>query len=394
MKRLESTFKIVFSLALMLFIYPHELDAQNETNMDSVEISLLTCSPGSEVYSVFGHTAIRINNLGNHDGGTVVNYGLFDFHQENFILKFIFGLCDYQVGATSWDSFVREYTYEGRGIKEQILNLTSEDKLAILSALEENLRAENKTYRYNFFYNNCTTKARDIIISNLNSTVHYPTAEDTGTTFRKLIHEYNKDYPWARFGEDFLLGIMADLNTGKSEQQFLPDNLCNDFELAIYEGKPLVKKSNILLQPSVKVIEKDFPISPIEFAIFLSVAILCIEMIEIKKKKIYWGVDVALMVSSGLCGIILTLMIFSQHPCVQLNLLILIFNPLSLIFAWHAMKRMRHGKSYGWWKVWQVLIIAGLIGSFFQQYELSIIILALILLSRTILHTHRDRIIL
>ena len=134
--------------------------------LDSVDISLLTCGPGQEVWSYYGHTALRIED---HVHGTdlAVNWGMFSFKQAFFILRFVFGMTDYQIGIFPMEHFIAEYSSEGRWVRQQRLALTREEKIKILSAIDENNKEENRTYRYNFFFDNCTTRARDMIIRNL-----------------------------------------------------------------------------------------------------------------------------------------------------------------------------------------------------------------------------------
>ena len=352
---------------------------------DSVEISLLTCSPGTEVWSQFGHTAIRIQDKAT---GTdvAVNYGMFSSHKPHFILKFVFGLTDYYVDVQNFNDFLAEYYYEGRGVLEQRLNLSDADKKAVILAISDNLKPENKVYRYNFFYDNCTTRARDVIVDNLSSEVKYPPELKDSSSFRYMVHHYVKDYPWTQFGEDLLLGLPADWNTTKAEQQFLPEHLASDFDHTIYNGKPLVSSSQMILQPKLLDKGKNAPLSPLDVALVLLVLTAILAVIEYRTQKIFWGVDLFYMLLTGLPGIIITAMLFSEHPTVSLNLLILILNPLPLFVAYPAIKRTRQHRRFWWWSVWAVLIVACIIGSFFQKYPSGIIVLAFILLYRAIAH--------
>ena len=157
------------------------------SNMDDIEVSLLTCGPGNEVYSLFGHTAIRVCQP-SRGLDIVVNYGMFSFKQKYFIPRFVLGLTDYQMGITTFDDFKAEYEYEQRWVFEQTLNLTSKEKSALLQAIDRNYKPENVTYRYNFFYNNCTTKARDLIAANIDGKIKYNSATSEYPSFRELCH--------------------------------------------------------------------------------------------------------------------------------------------------------------------------------------------------------------
>lgn len=368
---------------------PGEKAREPLAQLDSVTISLLTCAPGQEIWAQYGHTAIRVKNAVTGQD-VVVNYGMFSSRQPYFIPRFILGLTDYKMDVENFPQFLDEYAYEGRGVTEQVLNISNADKEAILKALADNCRPENITYRYNFFYDNCTTRARDMIVDHLHGKVVYPEKRHINDSFRDLIHEWNHDYQWAQMGEDLLLGVQADRHTTKSEQQFLPHNLQIDFNATTYNNEKLVKTENIILQPDTKIIEKEFPLSPMDCALFLLIIFGVVFYLEYKEKKVYWGADLFLLITSGLVGIILFIMVFSQHPCVRINLLLLIFNPLPLFFAPRAIKRLRKHKKDNWWLIWEILIILGIAGGLIQHYPIPVTIVALILLINCILKTTRQ----
>ena len=227
--------------------------------MDSVEVSLLTCSPHEEIYSLYGHAAIRW-----HQGDTdlVFNWGMFSFSKPYFALRFVFGLTDYELAAYPFERFWPYYQQWGSSITEQVLNLTNDEKRTLQRLLGENLQEENRVYRYNFFYNNCSTKPRDVIEKSIEGQVVYEERSDYQPTFREMVRECNRNHLWSKFGNDMLLGVKADLATTREEQEFLPMNLMTDFAHAqIYkdgEYRPLVKEQRLLVPPGVQVIEPDF----------------------------------------------------------------------------------------------------------------------------------------
>ena len=367
-------------LTFILSVVNATVGAQSMTNPDRIQISLLTCSPGKEVWAQYGHTAIRYYDKESGED-LAINYGIFSLDQTYFIPRFVLGMTDYRMGVQPMDMFLAQYSYEGRGVVEQVLNLSAEDKEVIYKALQENMKPENVVYRYNYFFDNCTTRARDMLVNHLHGKVVYPPAEEDAT-FRSMIHKWNNKYEWSQFGEDLLLGVNADRKTTKSEQQFLPENLRSDFDKARYNGKPLVKKTNILLDAETEVAEPVFPLSPLSIALIFAVISLVMMLFSYRRQQVYWAWDLALMLTSGLMGIIFFVMIFSQHPCVSLNFILLFFNPLPLFFLYSTIKK----KKVIWWKIWGVLIILGLFGSLFQEIPLPILIVASFLLLHCIVH--------
>lgn len=360
--------------------------------MDSVEISLLTCQPHDEVYSLYGHTAIRFRD--SRKGRMIdaaFNYGVFDFKKPMFVLRFVFGLTDYELGAYPYRYFVEEYRQFGCMVTEQVLNLTSKEKQTLQDALAENLKPENKIYRYNYFYNNCTTKARDVIEQCISGKVEYSEREDFTPSYRDMIHEMTRNNPWSRFGNDILLGIKADMSTTQREQEFLPHHLMYDFDHAqIYENgqyRPLVKERRIAVPAGVQMVNTGFPLSPMVCGIILLVVGLIIFLIEWKKRSAFIVWELLLMIVTGTIGIMLTLMIFSQHPTVNQNLQIILFNPLPWFFLWPVLR----GRQTHYWLITAVLCVLFFIGALFQSYAEGIWTLALCLLLQCILHMNRVR---
>ena len=382
MKHLKIIFNALKGVLLTLILVSSAPVAAQEDipPMDSVEFSLLTCQPHDEVYSLYGHTAIRYHEL--RPGGLdwAFNYGVFDFKKPHFVARFVFGLTDYELGAYPYKYFVKEYRRFGSMVTEQVLNLTDEEKMALHDALAINLRPENKIYRYNYFYNNCTTKARDIIESCINGKVEYAGREDYTPSYRDMVHSMTRNNPWSRFGNDLLLGIKADWKTDLRQQEFLPGNLLYDFDHAqIYSNgnyRPLIKERRIAVPAGVQIIESGFPLSPLACAAILLAVGIVIFFVEWRKKRAFVLWDVLLMITTGTIGIVLTLMLFSQHPTVSLNLQIILCNPLPWLFLWPVIR----GRETRYWKITAILAVLFLIGSFFQCYAEGIHVLALCLL--------------
>lgn len=369
------------------------------SNMDDVEVSLLTCGPGNEVYSLFGHTAIRISQP-SRGMDVVVNYGMFSFKQKYFIPRFVLGLTDYQMGITTFDDFKAEYEYEQRWVFEQTLNLTSKEKSALLQAVDQNYKPENVTYRYNVFYNNCTTKARDLIAANIDGKIKYNSAKSDYPSFRELCHSKTFNNRWSQFGNDLLLGIQADLPTNISEQQFLPENLEHDFSLATIETntdeasnatigannaspRKLVSHEEYIIPKYVaaSAVPDSLP-SPRALAIVIAIIIIGVSLIEYFWSKNLWLTDAILMPAIGLAGMILFMMIFSKHPTVNINFQILILNPIALFMAIPMVKKQRKGMLTWWHKTYVFCLFMGILCGLFQDYAEGIRILALSLLVR------------
>ncbi len=390
MKRFKTIFIAIFAVLLTNLTTTATAQDTDVAWLDSVDISLLTCGPGQEVWSYYGHTALRINDKAHHQD-LAVNWGMFSFQQDYFVLRFVFGLTDYQMGIMSMDSFMEEYRHEGRWVLQQHLALTRQEKSAILSAVWENSSPEKRTYRYNFFYDNCTTRARDMITSHmgkLSYTKEYP-AEPT--TYRKEIHSFNKNHRWARFGNDLLLGVCADSQIDRNEWEFLPVNLSMEFASAKRTdapGTPLVSSTSYLISPtSVFVsapteLEDTLSITPRCLFLVIGIVIMLLSGMESWRKKRLWWVDTILLLITGFPGLILLSMAFSQHPTVQINFQILLLNPLNLVFVWSVTKKARKGGIHWYYHLWGAMLFAALLAQLWQDYAEGMGILALSLLIR------------
>ncbi|WP_291861899.1 DUF4105 domain-containing protein [Marinilabilia sp.] len=215
-------------------------------------ISVLTCAPGEELYSVFGHTAIRVSDPSN-EIDLVFNYGTFDFNTPFFYLKFGHGNLNYLLSVAPFKRFMREYFMSGRSVWEQQLALSQKQKNELFKALIINAQPENRAYQYDFFYDNCATRVADIILNQYPSQKIEFSTEDTSSpmTFRDAIHPYLDPHPWTKFGIDLILGAPADADTDSVSIMFLPDYLMTQFSgiriNSANESGLLVSETNILL---------------------------------------------------------------------------------------------------------------------------------------------------
>lgn len=360
---------------------------------DSVVVSLLTCTPGQLVYELYGHTAIRVKEVGARQSDWVFNYGTFSFNQPHFVWRFMLGETDYELGVVPYSIFYESYVREGRGIDEQVLNLSSTEAKRLVDALSKNLEPENATYRYNFFYDNCVTRALRQIENAVDGTLVWPKA-DENKTLRDIVHEFSTPSPWNEFGQDLLLGAEVDEKADLAKQQFAPiyaERFVTDAMIKDKDGKVrhLATPVRTLLpaQPGVQTEESGFPISPtVVFGIIL-VLTIAISTAELLKKKRYWQYDVLLMVAQGLTGCIITfLFFFSSHPAVGSNWLITLFNPLPLVlFPWF-MKAAAVGKRSWVMYVQGALVVLFIISAVLgvQQYPTEVYLIAVTLLVRVI----------
>ena len=230
----------IFLLCLSVWI-----GAQAQGLSEEAQISLLTCTPGKELYARYGHTAIRVQDPQNRMD-LVFNYGIFDFNTDHFYWKFVKGETWYELGATTMPWFMLEYEEEHRPVYEQVLNLTPSQRNEIWQALVRNYEPENRQYLYNFVFDNCATRPYLLIQKALGDTIHSDYTGYTGTTYRRFIRRYTGSMTWANAGINLLFGPKADKPMTDTQRLFLPEELMLYVAQArLRDGTPLVREGQI-----------------------------------------------------------------------------------------------------------------------------------------------------
>lgn len=366
---------------------------------DTERFSVLTCSPGDEAYSLFGHTALRyVNEEKKVD--VVFNYGYFDFNSPGFMWRFALGETDYRLGAVPFRFFIPEYVDRGSSITEQILDLTPEQVERLLNALVENNKPENRVFRYNYFYKNCTTMARDKfleIVSGDSKVVFEESGDDK--SFRDELNRMTADHPWFAFGINVILGSDIDETATKEELQFIPSNLMNDLDNAYFvdsdgNRRPVVKEKIVLIHENKPKAEQG-NFTPFYASLLLLLLTMIVMLCELRRKKTFWGYDIILMLMQGAAGLgILFMWIFSEHPAVGSNYAILLLNPLALIVMPVMVYRIIKHKSpvLAWVQVGFVSLffLTALFG--LQVYPVPLYFCAVTILVRSLFHIYKDRI--
>lgn len=366
---------------------------------DTERFSVLTCSPGDEAYSLFGHTALRyVNEEKKVD--VVFNYGYFDFNSPGFMWRFALGETDYRLGAVPFRFFIPEYVDRGSSITEQILDLTPEQVERLLNALVENNKPENRVFRYNYFYKNCTTMARDKfleIVSGDSKVVFEESGDDK--SFRDELNRMTADHPWFAFGINVILGSDVDATATKEELQFIPSNLMNDLDKAYIvdsdgNRRPLVKEKKVLVHENKPKVEQG-NFTPFYASLLLLLLTMIVMLCELRRKKTFWGYDIILMLMQGAAGLgILFMWMFSEHPAVGSNYAILLLNPLALIVMPVMVYRIIKHKSpvLAWVQVGFVSLffLTALFG--LQVYPVPLYFCAVTILVRSLFHIYKDRI--
>lgn len=321
---------------LLLFLTLTVCISKSQT-YDDLQVSLLTVEPRSKaVYTIFGHTALRLYDP-TRDIDAVLNWGTFDFDKPNFLWLFVKGETDYFLSASPSAYFNYSYSQGNSTVKEQILNIPGEQKAALMDYLSKNLEPENIEYRYNFIFDNCTTRPRDIIEQFCGGNLTYPKQTEP-VTFRELLHECTAPYPWVEFGIDCIIGNGADSLISRRSELFLPALLMNALDksvVKISDGSeyPIVLSTHTVMQSESdgkhtgSYLNLPLIIGFIIFLIYLTLII-----IAYRNKRRFRGAFSLLFLIAGIGGCIVAIIgAISLHPCTWPNWNIIWLHPLHLI---------------------------------------------------------------
>ncbi len=324
----------ILILILILFPTGKLLMAQAPELSPESTISLLTCGPGPEVYTYFGHSALRVTDPA-LKLDRVYNYGTFDFNVPDFYGQFIDGKLYYMLSVVRYKGFIPDYMAENRFLKELQLNITLEDRQNLFNLLEFNYLPENRHYWYDFFKDNCSSRIRDIVVKATGGKYLWPPEPKEHLTYRQLIMPYISLNHWARTGILLMLASGADEKATLEQYMFLPDHMHRLFAQARQaDGTPLCKPEKILFNPPYPKPKGNGLLHPYTFfslLLLVSFGLFFYRKTPERLAKTYYTIIFAL---SGLLGILFCYMwFFSGHMVCHGNLNIAWAFPLNIFLA-------------------------------------------------------------
>ena len=377
--------KIFFFILVLVFQLSKSpsTQAQDSTQFATLRFSLITCDAGEDIYTIWGHTAIRVIDSVNHTD-MVYNYGSFDFNTPNFIAKFMKGNLKYFISADTYQNFLYEYQYYGRDVHEQVLNISSEEKLNWYQALQTNMVGDNRFYLYNFITDNCTTRIKDGIFKHTtinDSLIDVP-------NFREQIvsSAYKAGQAWIGFGIDLLLGAVSDRKPNAFEQAFLPTLLFN----RVANNPALVTQTNHF-QYQIKPVEKGI------MPIYVLMVLLLIYIMAANwnaRPAVYLArlIDISLLILFGIGGLLVLYMSqFSMHTACHENYNLLWLHPFYLITLVTYFISRKWTGYLGW--IFFSILIAFMLGNYFipQHFSMEVITVIAIALVLSIRLIKRGR---
>ena len=317
---------------LILTLFTNKVIGQILPLSENAEVSIITCGTGSEIYSLFGHTAIRIKDAENHID-EVYNYGTFDFNTPNFILKFVKGDLQYLETSCTFEEFFQEYLYEKRSVDEQILNISTSQKQALFDYLNASLQSEERFYTYKFIDKNCTTMVINAINKIIGEEIIVKNTIEN-KTYRTILFPYFEGHFLEQLGTSIIFGTKVDL---KGEELFLPAELQESLKTISYNNKPLCKENRKILEFKKEEVPFSWWNNYYAFCLLFALVLLA------NKNSIYKTYFVVL----GLLGLFFIFVgFYSLHKELANNYNILLFNPVVFLVVYFQIKNNRKGILY------------------------------------------------
>jgi len=382
---------VFFLLGIQSFVFSQNpVSDQYPPLSDQATVSLITGEPGTELYTRFGHSAVRVKDpVSGYD--KVFNYGTFDFNAPGFYIKFLRGKLNYFLSRYDFERMMVNYKYLNQTLYEQELNLSFQEKELVYRFLNTNYLPENRYYPYDFFFDNCSSRIRDVFKSILGDRLVFDN-EFIGPpkTFRQLLDEYlEKQTPWGDFGIDLVLGMPADQNASAENYMFLPFELYRAFNHATLiiqgERESFVSKNHILIN-AINVKPIRHILTPMHVFGGILILILILTGFEIKYPINLKMLDSFLFFLVGLSGVILALLWFAtDHISTKENLNLLWAFPFHLmapLFIYHKKFQKFSGYYFLFWSIFLCLVLIGW-NYLPQQFNLAIIPFVLSMIVRS-----------
>lgn len=355
--------KLKLLVAFLLFIQTQESFSQAPQLTEKAQISVLTCATGTQLFSSFGHTAIRVQDV-QLGIDVVYNYGTFDFDKPNFYLNFAKGKLIYSLSRKRFGNFLYDYELEKRWVKEQLLALTLKEKNSLFQFLETNYLPENRDYAYDPLFNNCSSITGDILEKQFEGQIEFKGSHlDKKYTFRQLVRQYIPLNSWGMFGIDLAFGGVTDRTATVREHMFMPYYAMKQLTNTTKDGKPLLKrKRTILNYPEESGNDSDSLLtSPLFWFMMLLAFVVAITILDYQHHSQNTWLDFVLFFISGAAGlIILLLWLATDHVVTGKNFNFLWLMPLNLFVSFKLLSK-KELPSWLTRYLWFALICIGII---------------------------------
>jgi hypothetical protein len=315
--------KFIFFFLIYAFSALYSIAQDSIPTTAKLQVSVLTCAAGEDIYTVWGHTAVRVVDSINHTD-IVFNYGTFDFNEPNFLTQFVKGSLLYFISANNYNDFIAEYQLEKREVVEQVLKLSTPEKVKWYEALKINMIDSNRYYLYNFITDNCTTRIKDGLFKN---SAFQPVGINVPSFRSEVVKApYQQGLPWIGLGIDLLLGAYSDQKPNDFQASFLPNLLHQQ----IANTRRLVATNNLLVTTNKNSSTASTPFYTL--LILLLIYLFASKWNSLALQKIAKILDVLFLLLFSIGGALVVYMsLVSKHTACYQNYNLMWLHPLYLI---------------------------------------------------------------
>ena len=354
---------------------------------------LITCGPGIDTYSNYGHSALRIAIPGKHTD-IIYNWGVFEYNTKNFAWKFAKGRLDYMLDTEITKGFLQSYFFEQRYVYSQRFNIDSKEVRKLTELINENLRPENIKYRYDFFYDDCSTRIRDLLEKSIGDKLKYPPVEiGKVETFREMVARYQNPFPWLKFGVDLIMGSTSDKKAHFRDQMFLPIDMRNGLSKTLVRRSdkmiPLLQNPEILIDFKNPQIKQNIFLSPPFVFTVLIIVILILAGLT-KNRKIIRIMDIIIYAVFSILSILMIFFnFFTDHQQMKWNLNIIWLNPFIVVCL---LMLILNKTGEVWFRIVFYISAAFLVVHYVlpQQFNIGFLLLDIIIVIRSSVRSNFD----
>ncbi len=276
------------------------------TNHSHLRLSLITGGPGLDIFETFGHSCIRVvdSDSTGWNSDLIYNYGFYDEFTSSYLSQWLNGRVRSFLETTTFDQLKFQFDDEKRKLTEQELLLNDEQKELVVGFLKKNRGSVNRYYEYDTFYDNCTTRLRDMFTTLFGAAFvpgnalppdsHIKFRDFSSNMYCPLQHKY-----WFGIVLNLFYASRADRVMSNKDAMFNPDYFARIMAGATLDGKKMCADPVVLYPDrTVWTTTLDEPM-----VVSILIALITIgTFLFVEKPVIAKLISIVLMLATGLLG--------------------------------------------------------------------------------------------
>lgn len=293
-------------------------DTINRLADDFVTVSLVIADPGTELYSILGHAALRMQ-CPVFELDQVFSYESEQVHGK--LLRFLANDLKMGMMRIPTSEYLHGYQEEGRGAKAYKLNLSPGAKMELWRILDQKVE-EGMNLPYDYIKRGCATSCR-LLVEKVAEIQYAEITLNDPRTMREQFYD-NAPKGWALFECMTLVGGQVDDSHLPALKRLIaPVELVKAWQNATINNELLIKGDAIEMSHIIGSSREIFT------PVYMAFVILLLALISIFWSKPY--IDWTVLALQTFLGILMLWLLVSPLPGSEWSWLIVPFNPLPLI---------------------------------------------------------------